>query len=153
MPPESGLAESLVLLGKVLEVEIQAGCKNRATTGGIHAFFAQRFAGSAVSEEEHTRVGRVLESLQRYEAASIEERPEIARVIVRRLGATLAQTGNTVPREAREAYGTPARATDVVPSLPADRSRRVESQTPPPSERAEQPRPASAGPVPPIRPQ
>ena len=156
--PDSGLTESLALLGKVLETEIQAGCKNRATAGGIRAFFAQRIAGCTLSEEEQTRAERVLASLHRYEAAAPEERPDLARVIIRRLGATLAQTGNSAPKEALEAHDTPARGTAGAPSMPADRNRRAEPQTPaapqtpPSSEWAEQPQPASAV-VPSIRPQ
>ncbi|HVA92696.1 MAG TPA: ATP-dependent DNA helicase RecG [Chloroflexota bacterium] len=159
MPADSGLTEALALLGKVLEAEIQAGCKNRATAGGIHAFFTQRFVDHAVSEEEQTRAERVLASLQRYEAASIAERPDLARMIIRRLGATLAQTGNAAPTEARGAHQALVRENEAPPSLPVDRSRRPEPHpllsppTPPTSGREEQLQPASASPAPASRPQ
>ncbi|MGH2412016.1 MAG: OB-fold nucleic acid binding domain-containing protein, partial [Chloroflexota bacterium] len=164
MPPDSALTETLALLGKVLEAEIQAGCKNRAAPGGIHAFFTQRFASRTLSEEEQTRAGRVLESLQRYEAATIEERPEIARLIIRRLGVTLAQTGSAAPPETRGAQEPPKRGIDGAPSIPAEPSRQPESmpttpqaatssQIPPTSERTERVHPASADLVPAIQPE
>ncbi|MGH2390157.1 MAG: hypothetical protein ACRDIE_18315, partial [Chloroflexota bacterium] len=85
------LTAVLTLLGKVLGAELQAGCKNRAVSGGISAFFQGRLAQCTLSAEEHDRARRVADYVRRYEAAAVEERPEIARVLIRRLDATLAQ--------------------------------------------------------------
>jgi ATP-dependent DNA helicase RecG len=90
------LTAVLALLGKVLAAELAAGCKNRAVTGGISAFFQGRLAQCALSDDDLTRAGRVAEYLGRYESSDIEERPEIARLLIRRLDATLAQSGGAV---------------------------------------------------------
>ena len=90
---QSDLLPVLSLLRRVLDVEIKQGYRNRSTTGvGIHGFFRLQFDRMEHDESTAVTAQGILAYLRRYEGArSVEERAQIASIMLRRLDATEAR--------------------------------------------------------------